>query len=105
MSFDWEIFTIFWGVIAASSALGMSLFFIRSPRGIAQAVAIDKFAEFVNMAVIVTFAWAYYRDWFVVMPLWGAALLRMTAVVATLFSSIHLGWQVWNIERQEKDGS
>ena len=96
---DWEVFTIVWGVIAAASALSMSIFFVRSPKGIARAVAIDKFAEFVNMAVIVVFAFAYWRGWFVIMPLWAATLLRMTAVCATLVSSIHLAYQVHAIDR------
>lgn len=88
-----ELFTIVMGGLAAVSAFGMSFYFARTGKGIARAVAYDKFAEGINMAVILTFAICYYFGLFVKMPIQYAAALRIAAIAATLFSSIHLAWQ------------
>ena len=88
-----EIFTIVAGGVAATCAFCMSVYFARHKEGIGRAIALDKAAECVNMMVILTFAIAYYFDLFVKMPIEMAAALRIAAISATTFSSLHLAWQ------------
>lgn len=88
-----EVFTIVMGGFAAIAAFAMSFYFAKKGKGIARAIAYDKFAEGINMAVILTFAICYYFGFFVRMPIQYAAALRIAAIAATLFSSIHLAWQ------------
>jgi hypothetical protein len=98
-----ELITIAAGSIAAILAFGSAVYFWKSPEGIARAVAIDKFAEGISMLVILAFAVSYYFDFFVKMPIHYAAALRMFAIVATCFSSIHLAYQTTKIIRKGKN--
>ena len=83
--------------MACLAALTMSWWFWRAKAPIGKAVAIDKLAEAINMAVILTFAVAYYLDLFVKMSVFVAGSLRLAAIFATLISSMHLGWQTHKI--------
>ena len=71
----------------------MSFYFARSTDRMARAVSFDKFAEFVNMSVILVFAVSYYFRLFTRMPIEAAAALRIAAIAATFFSSCHLFYQ------------
>lgn len=94
-----QLFTIFLATIAAIASGGMALYFWRSTQSIGRAVAIDKAAECTNMLVILAFALFYYFDSLSVMPLAFAALLRMIATCAVLFSSVNLANETWKVER------
>lgn len=92
-----EAFTVSASFVAACGAFIVSLLFLCIQRPLARAFAMDKFAEGVNMMVIFIFAYAYYMDMFVKMPLLVASSLRMVGVAATMASTIYLSRQIYRI--------
>lgn len=98
-----EICTIVLGILSASAAFSMSIYFARTSAGIGKAVALDKFAEGINMLVILTFAIVYFTDVFQKMPVLWAASLRILAILATLGSSLHLAYQTRQVIVNDAD--
>lgn len=97
-----EFATIVLSGVAAVGAFSISIYFARSPHGIARAVAIDKAAEAINMVVIFVFAVFYWFGIFTKMPVQFAVLLRLLAISATNFSTLHLAYQTRRVTREGK---
>lgn len=98
-----ELFVIVFGTFAALATFVMSFYFSRTGYGIGRAVALGKLAEGLNMIIILIFATTYFCDWFARMHAITAACLRIAAVAATIFSTVHLAIQTKRVIDSEND--
>ena len=93
---------ILWGSCATIMSFSCCAFFIRSNHGIARAVAFDKFAEAVNVGIVVMFAILQSMGVLDDFPERFQHGFRAVAITATKFSTIHLAMQTRSILHDEE---